>query len=80
MIRYRPLLIGSAKRRRICDTPVGSPPTADIHINYRAVTAAPSQGRLYCSAKNELPILFEDIEKGCVIRGIFLDGKVANLV
>jgi hypothetical protein len=49
-------------------------------IYYFAVAAAPSQGRLYCSAKNELPILFEDIEKGCVIREIFLDGKLAGLV
>ena len=45
-----------------------------------AVDAAPSQGRLHCSAKNELTILFEDFEKECVIREISLDGKVANLV
>jgi len=34
-----------------CDTPVGSPPTADIHIDYLAVAAAPSQGRLPIQSK-----------------------------
>ena len=36
--------------------------------------------RTYYYAKNELPVLFEVIEKGCIIREIFLDGTVANLV
>jgi len=44
----------------------------DCDIDNFAVAAVPSQGRL--------PILFDGIEKECIIREIFLDGKVADLV
>jgi len=44
----------------------------DCDLDNFAVAAAPSQGRLL--------ILFESVEKVCVIRGILLDGKVDDLV
>jgi len=44
----------------------------DCDIDNFAVAAAPSQGRLL--------ILFESVEKVCIIREILLDGKVDDLV
>jgi hypothetical protein len=59
-----PFFIDSTKRRGNCETPVRSPPMADINIDYFG------DSRFYLKL----------LKRDAIIREISLDGKVDNLV